>query len=198
MLGGYTLTVDPRNQIAEEEEDNNSFTVAGQKLVQVDWWSYRPPFVMESRRHRSRAHLTIDIQGGVASERILDVWTPELSYTPEYFDNVPIYLPQSGDDYLDYSTGFIEIAGDENIVLNFSAEMEIGIRDIDLGRIGGLLNVGVGNLFRPQPSIQPCSNRDDGDGTYTFTVYPRSSYGTLGLAHTPYWSATVNLCSIEE
>ena len=134
----------------------------------------------------------------MASERILDVWTPELRYTPEFFDDVSIFVPQSSGDYLDYSTGFIEISGDENIVLNFSAEMELGGQDIDLGRIGGLLNVGVDNLFRPQLGRQPCTGREEGDGTYTFTVYPRSNYGTLGLAHTPYWSATVNLCSIEE
>jgi hypothetical protein len=197
MLAGYSLTIDPRDQIAEQDEDNNIHQVPGQKLVRVDWLSFTPPYVMENRRHRATAHFVVDIIGGGGSQRVLHVSSPELSYTPDYFDNVPVWVVTTPEQQ-NYSTDFIEVAGDENVQLVATANMKFGGQNISLGRIAALFNIGRdAAFFRPQTGYQPCIGGEEGDGYYRYRYYPSTNFGTLGLSHQPYWAISVEMCSLE-
>ena len=196
MLGGYTLIVDPRNQIAEEDEDNNRYTVPGSQQVKVSWLSFTPPYVMENRRHRAKAHITVDVVGGLGSQQVLDAWTPELEYRPDFFENVSIWV---GTAYGDFGTPYFDLAGDENIVINVDTDFKLGIRNFDIGQLGAVFGLRDLHIFRPL-GYEECGRMTmaGGEGSHTFRYYPSSNFGTLGLSHHPYWAVRIGLCYLEE
>jgi hypothetical protein len=196
MLGGYTLIVDPRDQIAEEDEDNNRYMVPGSQQVKVSWLSFTPPYVMENRCHRAKAHITVDVVGGRDSHRVLDTWTPELDYRPDFFEDVSIWV---GTAYDDYGTPYFDLAGDENIVINFDTEFKFGTRNFNIGHLGAVFGLRALHIFRPL-GYDECGRMTmaGGEGSHTFHYYPSSNFGTLGLSHQPYWAVRIGLCYLEE
>jgi hypothetical protein len=194
MLSGYTLEIDPRNQVAEEDEGNNSYSVPPAQEVQIAWLSYFPPYVVEDRRHRSRAHITADVAGARGSRRVLDKWTPELDFRPEFFDDVRGWVLHI-DDYNEYTSEPFEMAGDERLLVNIRPEFRLGTRSMGIGSVGALFTLDDLNQYEviggEYCAAQARTER--GRHEYRYNVLDHE-FGTLGLSHEPHWTTAIGLC----
>ena len=198
MLTGYTLEVDPRNQVAEEDDGNNSYSVPVAQEVQLAWLHFAPPFVLEHSRHRSRAHLTVDVVGARGSRRVMDKWTPELDYRPEFFGDLDSWVVNAP-IYADFTSDPFEMAGDERLLVNIRPEFRLGSRDMDIGSVSEVFTLDDLNQYEPIGYDACAGQARSGRGRHEFryTVLEHE-FGTLGLSHEPYWTSAIGLCYREE
>jgi len=198
MLTGYTLEVDPRNQVAEEDDGNNTYSVPAGQEVQIAWLSYFPPVAVENRRHRSRAHITVDVAGARSTRRVLDKWTPELDFRPDFLEDSDGWVLLI-DDYNDFTSAPFELAGDEVLLVNIRPEFKLGTRSMDIGQVGAIFRLDDLNQYQPIGYDACAGQARSGRGRHEirYTVLDHE-FGTLGLSHEPYWTSAIGLCYREE
>jgi hypothetical protein len=118
---GYTMVIDPYNEIAEESGFNNEYVVAGTEQIQIMWVNGWFPYYGGGRNTAQMYFDAYIISGG--RTRNIASWTsPEVESTRDtvgdgngWYDT-PEY---------DYQLWYFDIAGDELLKINISAAVDI-------------------------------------------------------------------------
>jgi hypothetical protein len=142
--------------------------------------------------------LTVDVVGARGSRRVMDKWTPELDYRPEFFGDLDSWVVNAP-IYADFTSDPFEMAGDERLLVNIRPEFRLGSRDMDIGSVSAVFTLDDLNQYEPIGYDACAGQARSGRGRHEFryTVLEHE-FGTLGLSHEPYWTSAIGLCYREE
>jgi len=200
MLEGYQVVLDPGNDIAEEDDSNNTYDVRGQEEMQIMWRSGTVPYYYGGT-NRSRMYFDAYVIGAGGSRNVAYWTSPEMRSDDDTVGGSDGWydLPDSEGEY-DYQVWYfdLEIMGDEKLEIRMSAFVEIvGRRDAHLGL--------PREVFEPDEDwgarlfgYQACNvegHPEDG-GVHGFWVQPLDSGLPAGV-HGRAWRSTFTICMLE-
>jgi hypothetical protein len=189
---GYTVTVDPDDEIAEEDNGNNSFAVAGGGHVEVELDTIEVPY---PARNRTEFRFLASARSADTSRSLAD-WTIQTDdVDPFYCDrNSGCARDFTGDEY---HTEF-DIAGDETLWITIFANLERAMED-DWGHTFTWMsaaweftaedNWGAGG-FDP---VRGCTMIDTGPGNHRWVLGHFTQYDVT-VEDQP-WAVGFNLCT---
>jgi len=134
MHGGYTITVDPNNDVAETNDDNNSYELPGSTRLRLVWSCGFAEFCVSGSnllggRNTWDLRLYAIVSGGGSHQVVADWQSPEFSIN--WHDANHFWC--TGEPHV---SDWFELAGDQELVVSRSAGLDIvghGYRWLDGG-----------------------------------------------------------------
>ncbi|NOH10547.1 MAG: hypothetical protein HND51_02785 [Chloroflexi bacterium] len=193
MAEGYTIVADPRDRLAESDEDNNEFAMRGSNELSVYWFGVCTPLYVDGGLNEVTAHL--DIYAG--GQLVASFTAPRIEYRSSWED----YDGETECWYSDYPmsydhvTPFFDISGDELLEIHSYAELDAPGSRLD-GSIGGsVLIVYPHDLSMIEP-YGTCGSRT-GPGAHRLATDPDRTFGQLGDPGYDPWFSYFAICQIE-
>ncbi len=205
MLEGYTVTIDPYNEILESNEDDNTYTVPPATRLRLDWvavetYYYPHPDYMGDLQTQT---FTLSLAKSPFERRYRN---PDLEH--ERIGELTIseeidYLARSGPSegeplgmqefFVSESTDFT-MAGDEILYIKVLGSLAFESDDaLFLG--GGSYNWNVRGDYGATRTIaeaDDCHTEDSTTGLYSIDVQPNGRWGDVGV-----WRVYYRICRIE-
>ena len=136
-VSGYIVTIDPRDHLAEENEDNNDYHVEGGARYWLSWQQGCSDYFERWRINHIFMYLTADVVGGDSSRRVADWAAPEIELRIPSGGYSSLHDDCWGSGGLGTHAEFVSeqfyIRGDEELVLHTWARLEAGTREWSMG-----------------------------------------------------------------
>lgn len=136
LRGGYTVTVNPDNLLAETSLDDNDYEVRGATEMTMFWCDRYIPHIA-GLTSAVRMNMSVDIIRGSQSERVAESsWSHDLSGQEVIWGYNHREWGGPAQSYAcEEDLGVFEIVGDEQLAVNFNATYRVG-------NVGSFENIG--------------------------------------------------------
>jgi hypothetical protein len=198
LLDGYTITLDPEDDIVEIDETNNTFTMEGGTNMRVAWDGIQarwyPSWLQDCTNDGAWAANDIEVWVDIyarteLSSRHLGSWFWEGSISDSYriSEYNPNYAWNTQNNLIDFY-----IHGEENLVFELRGEQDNDSMGSAVGTFYNWENWEIMETINSSP--QECDEGESRDMGYDLTAYPpNSSWSYCGG-----WSIYVNICEVRE
>lgn len=135
---GYSITIDPDDLLAEEDESNNQYHVEGSQRYWISWQNGCSDYFERWRINRVTMYLTADIVSAGGSRRVADWTAPEIEMRIPNGGYQESHQGCWGRSYhwggpAEFHTEQFTLAGDEQLIFHAWARLEAGTREWNMG-----------------------------------------------------------------
>ena len=192
---GYTITIDPDDFLAEEDEDNNQYHVEGSQRYWISWQNGCSDYFERWRINHVYMYLTADIVSAGGSRRVADWAAPEIEMRIPDGGYRESHQGCWGSSYhggwpAEFHTEQFTLAGDEHLVFHAWARLEAGAREWNIGDFEWEFRNPEERAY-PDPTYPLCEAEPGHQG------YIRNGTYFSGADESGEWYSIIKICRLE-